>query len=173
MSSNCGGQYQRCCSILSALCKNGFTPITPSDDSDVCVCIAVTTPISTPTPTHTSICSDSDPDCFRAETITCNPKTGRAGSGGVSTAIGCIPTEPTALVQGIIKVAIGAGGGIALLLMIYGAFLMITSAGNPDGVKKGHEQITSAVIGLLFIIFAVMLLKVVGVDILQIPGFSP
>lgn len=94
------------------------------------------------------------------------------GKQGVLTAIGCIPTEPSAFVQGFIKVAIGAGGGIALLLMIYGAFQMITSAGNPDGVKKGSEQITSAVIGLLFIIFAVMLLKIIGVDILQIPGFE-
>lgn len=107
--------------------------------------------------------------------IACNPQGGQnlAWGKGIKTAIGCIPTEPTALIQGIIKFAIATGGGIALLLMIYGVFQMITSGGNPDGVKKGSEQITSAVLGLLFIIFAVMLLKIIGVDILQLPGFSP
>ncbi|MDO8570215.1 MAG: hypothetical protein Q7R97_01360 [Candidatus Daviesbacteria bacterium] len=106
--------------------------------------------------------------------VACNPQSGQnlAWGKGIKTAIGCIPTEPTELINGIIKVAIAAGGGIALLLMIFGVFQMITSAGNPDGVKKGSEQITSAVLGLLFIIFAVMLLKIIGVDILQLPGFQ-
>lgn len=143
------------------LCKVAFTIGTPSQPGAII-----------PSSSNSQGCQGED--CTRAAGISCDPKDGtKGGTGGILTAIGCIPTEPTALVQGIIKVAIGAGGGIALLLMIYGAFQMITSAGNPDGVKKGHEQITSAVIGLLFIIFAVMLLKVIGVDILQIPGFSP
>lgn len=92
---------------------------------------------------------------------------------GVYTAIGCIPTNPTALIKGLLKIAAGIGGGIALLLMIFGSFQMITSGGNPDNIKKGQEQFTSAIIGLLFIIFSVLLLQVVGVDILSLPGFNP
>ena len=92
--------------------------------------------------------------------------------GGVMTAIGCVPTEPKMLINGIIRFSSFAGGGLAFLLMIFGAFQIITSAGNPDNVKKGQEQFTSAIIGLLFIIFSTLLLQIIGVDILQLPGLS-
>lgn len=91
---------------------------------------------------------------------------------GIYTAIGCIPTEPGALVSGLMKLAFGGAGGVALLLMVLGAFKIMTAAGNPESIKAGQEQFTSAVIGLLFIIFAVLLLEVVGVDILGIPGID-
>lgn len=93
-------------------------------------------------------------------------------SAGVKTAIGCIPTYPPALMKGLIKFAAGAGGGIALLLMAWGAIQMMMSAGNPENLKKGHEQFTSAAIGLLIVILSVLLLQIIGVDILQIPGFK-
>ncbi len=91
--------------------------------------------------------------------------------GTINTAIGCVRTDPVGLVQDFFKLAIGIGGGIALLLMILGAFQMITSAGNPEGVKAGKEQFTSAIEGLLFIIFAVLLLRIIGVDILGFGQF--
>lgn len=91
--------------------------------------------------------------------------------GTISTAIGCINTNPVGLVQDFFKLAVGIGGGIALLLMIGGAFQMITSAGNPEGVKHGKEQFTSAIEGLLFIIFSVLLLRIIGVDILGFGKF--
>lgn len=94
------------------------------------------------------------------------------GKDGIQTAIGCIPTNPADFILAVSRLLSGVGGGIALLLMIAGAFRMITSAGNPDAVKAGSAQFTSAVIGLLFIIFAVLLLKVIGVDILNLPGFE-
>lgn len=111
--------------------------------------------------------------------VSCDPKNPLdvngepQGVGGIWTAIGCVPTEPTALIQGILKVAVGAGGGIAFLLMLSGVFQLITSQGNPEALKKGSEQIQSAIIGLLFIIFSVILLKIIGVDILSIPDFKP
>lgn len=91
---------------------------------------------------------------------------------GIMTAIGCVPTEPQKLIQGLFRVGIGLGGAAALLLMIGGAFQFITSAGNPDSIKSASETFTQAIIGLLVIIFAVLLLQVIGVDILNIPGFS-
>lgn len=101
-----------------------------------------------------------------------------AGVGGCKadefwSAIGCIPTDTGKFISTLLRFLTAAGGGIALLLMISGAFQMITSAGNPEHVKHGQQQFTSAVIGLLFIIFSVLLLKVIGVDILNLPGFIP
>lgn len=101
----------------------------------------------------------------------CDSGSGGVGTGGIATAIGCIPTEPKTFVEAVLRFAAGAGGGIALLLMVAGAFRMITSAGNPEAIKKGGEQFTSAIIGLLFILFSVLLLKFIGVDILGLGAY--
>ena len=91
---------------------------------------------------------------------------------GIQTALGCIPTSTAPFVNYVLKRAVSIGGGIAFILMLVGAFVLITSAGNPENVKKGKDIITSATIGLLFIIFAVFLLKFIGVDILKLPEFD-
>ena len=90
---------------------------------------------------------------------------------GIATAIGCIHTAPAALVKDVLKFLIGISGGIALLLMALGAFGMITSAGNPESLQAGKDRFTQAIIGLLFIVFSVLLLKVIGVDILGLGKF--
>ena len=66
----------------------------------------------------------------------------------------------------------GIGGLIAFILIIIGGLQIILSAGNPDRVKAGKEMITSAIAGLLLIIFAVFILRLIGYDILKIPGFG-
>lgn len=86
------------------------------------------------------------------------------------TALGTIPAEPGAFVEKFLELAIGIGGGVAFLLMLWGGFTVITSTGNPEKINKGKETITSAVIGLLFIIFSVVLFQIIGYDIL---GLGP
>ncbi len=87
----------------------------------------------------------------------------------IETAIGCINVaSPTGFVEAILKFATGIGGGIAFLLMIIGTFQIMTSSGNPDKIKAGQELITSAITGLLLIIFSVFLLGFIGRDILGI-----
>ena len=90
---------------------------------------------------------------------------------GIITALGCIPTKPQGFITWVFKFAAFIGGGIAFLLMGWGAFLMITSAGNPEQIQAGREIMISAGTGLLFIIFSVFILRLIGVDILKIPGF--
>ncbi len=92
---------------------------------------------------------------------TCDP-------GYVGTSIGCVPTDPGVLVNDFIKIAFAMGGGIALLLMAIGAIRMIASAGNPEEVKHGQEQFVSAIIGLIFIILAIALMQILGVQILSL-----
>lgn len=88
------------------------------------------------------------------------------------TAIGCIHTNPAEFVKDLMTFVIGIGGGLAFLMMLFGVFQMLTSAGNPETLNAGRSRLTSAVIGLLFVIFTVLLLQIIGVDILQIPGFK-
>lgn len=92
------------------------------------------------------------------------------GRPGVWTPFGCIETDPQKFVEKILKIAIGMAGGIAFLMIIYGGFVTMTSSGNPEKLNEGREIITSAVAGLLLIIFSVVILKIIGVDILGIPG---
>lgn len=101
------------------------------------------------------------------------PRNGQFCDGtGIKTAIGCIPTELNQFIPAFLRYAYAIGGGIALLLMIIGAFQMITSAGNPEAIKKGKEQFVAAATGLLFIVLSTAILHIIGVDILSIPGFK-
>jgi len=91
---------------------------------------------------------------------------------GIQTAIGCIHTNPVALVKDLLIFIIAISGGLAFLMMLLGAFQMLTSAGNPDTLNAGKERLTNAVIGLLFIIFSILLLQIIGADILKLPDFA-
>lgn len=90
------------------------------------------------------------------------------GGNGVKTGLGCLSTNPQILVNTVLPWAIGIGSGIAFLLGLYGALMIVISAGDPEKMQAGKEMITSAVSGLLIIIFAVFILRVIGVDILQL-----
>lgn len=102
-----------------------------------------------------------------------DPFCGPAGlSSGIKTELGCIQTNPVDLFEKIFSIGSGMAGGIAFLLILAGAFQIMTSAGNPEKLNEGKEMVTGAITGLLLVIFSIFLLKVVGVDILCIPGFG-
>jgi len=96
----------------------------------------------------------------------------------IQTALGCINTNflPTtnnpggSFITSVLRLSVGLGGGIALLLMLYGTFIVTTSAGIPDKLKAGREIITSAIVGLIFIILSIFLMQLIGVSILGLPG---
>lgn len=118
-------------------------------------------------PTKFSLCSQLKKDS--PEEASCEKC---LGQNGVWTAIGCISAEPEEMIAHFIRLGIGLGGGVALLMTLIGGFLMTTSQGNPKQQEQAKEMITSAVIGLLFVLFSVVLLQFIGVTILQIPGFG-
>ncbi len=89
--------------------------------------------------------------------------------GTVCTALGKINTNPTELVNTILTIAIGVGGGIAFLMIVFGGFRLVFSQGDPKAIQEARETITSAIIGLLLIVFSVFLLNLIGVDILGLP----
>jgi hypothetical protein len=92
---------------------------------------------------------------------------------GMWTGMGCLPLDINSLISGfILNTGIGLGGGFALLCIIYAAFLMQSSQGNPEKLKKAQEMITSCIMGLMLIIFSVFIMRLIGVNILRIPGFG-
>ena len=93
--------------------------------------------------------------------------TGGCGGDSIETAIGCIPVGNTNSFMGwILGWAVGVGGGIAFLLIVYASFMVMTSQGDPARLKAGQELLTSAISGLIMLIFSVFILKFIGVDIL-------
>ncbi len=90
----------------------------------------------------------------------------------VDTAVGQIQTTPEGFVKSIFSLILGLAGGLALLLIIYSGFQLVTSRGIPEKLEGAREQLVSAIIGLVFIILSLTILQIIGVDILKIPGFG-
>jgi len=94
------------------------------------------------------------------------------GQNEITTAVGCIPADDlTELAEFLIKWAVGIGGGIAFLLMIYAGFLITTSGGDAKKVQGGRELLTAAIAGLMMLLFSTFILEMVGIRILHLPGF--
>jgi hypothetical protein len=100
------------------------------------------------------------------QTIMCND------GQGINTAIGCLGATTEELFPMLFSIALGIGGGIAFLMLIIGGIQIQISAGDPKRMQQGREIIEGAIIGLLLIILAFVILRIIGVDILGIPGFS-
>jgi len=150
-----GPTYTECEPSTNTGCDRGY-----HYDEDKKLCVENTAHIP-------SSETNGDPITLSAEPCDYN------GSKGIKTALGCIPYEPVSLIGWVLRWAIGVGGGIAFLLMAFASYQLMTSAGNPERLKAGQEMFVSAGAGLLFIIFSVFLLQLIGADILQIPGFNP
>ena len=62
--------------------------------------------------------------------------------------------------QNLLNLAVPLGVFVALVLLSYSAFVMITSAGNPEKLKDAREIATNAVIGAVVIALSVVILVV-------------
>ena len=70
------------------------------------------------------------------------------------TAFGAINTDAGAFITSLFGLLLSFSGGIALLLIMRAGYILLTSAGKPDKVTAGREQLIAAIVGLLFIIFS-------------------
>lgn len=107
-----------------------------------------------------------------------------SGSGDNSS----VPCSPTCSIGGVLEIDTGDSGGstvttilmisisiaavVAFILAGFGAVRIVTSAGNPSGINAGRDMIISAISGLLFIVFAVTILEIIGANILNLPGIE-
>jgi len=87
----------------------------------------------------------------------------------IHTPFGDIHTDPEGLASDIAKIALGIAGGVAFLLMVFGSYRLIFSNGDPEAIQQGRQVITAAVIGLVVIIFAVFLIRLIGINVLGLP----
>ena len=107
---------------------------------------------------------DSQDDCLKctgpADNIT-----------GFWTGIGCISTSPVQAVGELLRFMFGIGGFFVFIQIIVGAFGILVSRGNPKSVQDARDKIINSIVALLFIIFSITILELIGVKILSIPGF--
>ena len=91
-----------------------------------------------------------------------NPGVGKTP--GIWTAVGCVGTNYVNVVSYLLSIGTGIAGAIAFLYFLYGSFMILTSAGNPEQIEEGKQMIVSSLSGLLLIIFSVFLLaSIVGI----------
>lgn len=135
-------------------------------------------------PSQPNLCAVSSDSCAIGYSARCTGRTTSCSCrcvatardivcpGGINSAIGCIPLASISTVGNYaLTFAIGIGGGIAFLLIAYASFMIMTSSGNPERLKAGQELLTSAIAGVILIIFSVYLLRLLGVNIFRLPGF--
>jgi len=192
----CGVYPYPCCDSPNPLCASGFVcqdgycqteTEPPSDPDPSSQCRFYRSPSGVTLPCegefsfacNNNMCCSSIEGCDSyggiAEETPPPPDSGGGDqpSGQIPTAIGMVNVNsPSDFIVWVLRFALGIGGGIAFLLMLIGSFQIITSAGNPSKIQAGKELITSALTGLLMIIFSVFLLKLIGRDILNIPQFG-
>ena len=90
----------------------------------------------------------------------------------VATDLGCLPNDPIGFIQKFYGIGLSLIGMVALLFLIYGGYLVMTSGGNPEQLKKGKEYIFYAIAGMLLAIFGFVFVGFIAGSVLRIPGFG-
>lgn len=67
---------------------------------------------------------------------------------------GRLSTTVMVVIATVVKDLMFIGGMLAVVLVMYGGFLMVTSQGNPGAVEKAKKTISGAIIGLIIAILA-------------------
>lgn len=158
-------------------CVSGYSPSTPGDLTNPgCTCIK---PTEVPLTSLVSMCSNIKKDTYgnkSQEELSCEKcmvPVVTGGPVGVWTGVGCMGSNIGSFIQEtLLGWGVGLAGGISMLCIMYAAFMMQTSGGEAEKIKKAQQLMTSCITGLMLIIFSVFILQLIGVRILRIPGFS-
>lgn len=94
-------------------------------------------------------------------------------SGTCDTAIGTVSTgNPSGLISIILSSLLSISGAIAIFLIIRSGYKLMFSQGNPEQVQVAREELTAAIVGLLFIVLSLILIQFIGLDVLRLPTFG-
>ncbi len=121
-------------------------------------------------------------DAVSGETLLIEDQTGepiKPQVGAFYSDLGCVrspmgfQTEqgPASLVRLITSVIYTMTGSIALVMLMYGAFLVTTSKGSSSQVKRGKSIIIKTIVGTIIVFSAVFIVETIA-KILRIPGFG-
>ncbi len=109
-----------------------------------------------------------------ALSMPCKASDQSAGGNGckrIKTAFGYVSTDASNFTRWVLGFILSISGGIIVLIILVAGYRLMTSQGDPEKVKNAKDQLTAAIIGLLFIIFSLAILELITRDILGLPGF--
>lgn len=93
-------------------------------------------------------------------------------NGVLKTDLGTIPCTPTGFATSLYGIGLSFIGVVALLFIVYGGFLILSSQGNADQIRRGKSYITYSIIGIVLAIAGYTLYQILAIDVIKIPGFS-
>jgi len=90
--------------------------------------------------------------------------------GGIFIFLGCIDTTPIGVITGLIRIALGIFGGLALLQMIQIGIIyqLGESSGNQKRLEEARQRLISIFTGILILIFSTLIFRILGVNVLDI-----
>ena len=77
----------------------------------------------------------------------------------------------TSLVQKFYNVVLPLAVIMGFLLILKAGYALMTSQGDPSKVSEGKEDLTSAIMGLLFVFLSIGILRVIIKGIIDTAGF--
>ena len=73
-------------------------------------------------------------------------------------------TSFNAYLVDLVKLAINIGGLIAILVIVYGALLYVTSAGDEAKAKSGKDIIVGSLVGFALLVLVRVLVPILGIS---------
>lgn len=90
----------------------------------------------------------------------------------VTTGIGEISVQPESFVASLYGWLLSLAGVAGLILLLRAGYKILTSGGNKEKVGEARDEIRSVILGILFLVVALVILETISTDLLKIPGFT-
>ncbi|HZM63706.1 MAG TPA: hypothetical protein VFB59_01085 [Candidatus Saccharimonadales bacterium] len=84
----------------------------------------------------------------------------------------CVPVasmsvaDLSLILLSLLDIALRLAGIVAVGFVVYGGIQLVTSQGDPEGIKRGRQTIINALIGLVISLFATVLVAFVGTSLI-------
>lgn len=87
---------------------------------------------------------------------------------GVSTFFGCIPVSVNGLVAFVLRIGLGLGTFVTILIVLINLIKIISTSTNPEVVTASRKKMFSAVFSLLLLYLSLTFLSLAGLQILDL-----
>jgi hypothetical protein len=87
-------------------------------------------------------------------------------SGGIWIFVGCVDPTPLGIITGVIRIALGVMGGVALLQLIWAGLLY--QSGNEKKIADARQKVIATLTGIAVLVFSILILRIIGVNILDV-----